>query len=179
MTSEPTGERVPRRPAVVEALGRVGVLLLLGLVLVVGPLGMSRLNDALGWPRWRVPGGRVLAGAIVAGVLALWLHASNLFVRVGHGTPFVTAPPRRLVTVGLYAHSRNPIYVGHVALLCAWFLGSGRVALLLYAAAVWAVIQAGIVWLEEPQLLRRFGAPYAEYTATVPRWLLLRPRRSR
>jgi protein-S-isoprenylcysteine O-methyltransferase Ste14 len=112
----------------------------------------------------------------MAGAVAVWLYCSRLFSRIGKGTPFINEPPKHLVTSGLYSHSRNPIYVAHVAFLLGWFLGSGCVALLPYTGVIIVLLHAFIVRWEEPGLRERFGEDYVRYTQTVPRWLFLRPR---
>ena len=48
-------------------------------------------------------------------------------------------------------------------------LGSAKV--LGYAALLWLVFHAALVWYEEPRLARRFGEPYKRYCRHVPRWL--------
>lgn len=165
-----------RLPPLTKALGKVAAILLLGLVLMLGPAGMIQLNQAWAWPRWQIPAGRVIGGGLMVGAVAVWLYCSSLFSRIGRGTPFITDPPRRLVTVGLYRYSRNPIYVAHVAFLCGWFLTFGHLTLLLYAAVWSVVIHAVIVRWEEPELRARFGEDFVHYARRVPRWLLIRPR---
>ena len=159
-----------------RALGRLAALFILLIVLVLGPVEMIRLNAAWSWPLWPIPAGRFIGGGLMLGAVAVWLYCSRLFARVGKGTPFVTEPPRHLVTAGLYRYSRNPIYVAHVAFLLGWFRRSGAVALLLYTAAIAALIHVTIVRLEEPGLRGRCGEDYVRYTRRVPRWLLIRPR---
>lgn len=138
---------------------------------VVLPEQAARLNAAQGWPRWQGWPGRVLAMPLLLGGLGVALHCLGLFVRLGKGTPVPLDPPRVLVPSGLYRFSRNPMYVGYVAIALGYFLWSGELALLLYAALFAAAIHAWIVWIEEPGLRRRFGASYADYTRRVPRWL--------
>lgn len=176
MSSKPDQAPIRRLLLLTEALGKVAAILLLGLVLVLGPMGMIRLNEAWGWPRWRVLAGQVIGGGLIVGAVAVWLYSSSLFSRIGGGTPFVVDPPKRLVTVGLYRYSRNPIYVAHLAFLCGWFLIFGHLTLLLYAAVWSVVIHAVIVRWEEPQLRARFGEDFVRYTRSVPRWLLMWPR---
>ena len=158
-----------------RVLGRITAIAILFVVLVEGPRRMIELNAEWQWPRWQVPAGRLIGGALMIGVVAVWLYCSRLFSRIGKGTPFVTEPPKQLVTAGLYRYSRNPIYVAHVAFLFGWFLRSGCPAVLLYTGVIVALIHAEILWWEEPGLRARFGADYVRYTHTVPRWLLIRP----
>ena len=42
---------------------------------------------------------------------------------------------------------------------------------MLYAVVVWLCFQSFIVFYEEPHLQRVFGETYAQYRASVGRWL--------
>ena len=148
----------------------------LGTVLVLAPAGAIQLNEACGWPRWQIPAGSIVGiGMILAGI-AVVLHSSGLFSRVGRGTPVPIEPPQHLVITGLYRYSRNPMYVAYVAILLGLFLDRGELSLVLYAV-IWAAVEANwVVWREEPELRQRFGEEYVRYTQQVPRWI---PRRLR
>lgn len=156
----------PRRIAA-AAWGVVFVALLF----VAGPVEMADLNREQGWPRLESGVARSLGAVLFASGLGVAVYCSGLFARLGRGTPVPFDPPTNLVVSGLYRHSRNPIYVADVMILLGIFLLSGELALLLYALGVGLFLQIFIVALEEPQLRRRFGAPYDEYTQRVPRWL--------
>ena len=169
------GSRFRRLPII---FGKVLALLILLIALLLGPIGMIRLNRAWDWPRWKLPAYQVIGGGLMVGAVAVWFYCSHLFSRVGKGTFFATEPPRHLVTTGLYRYSRNPIYVAHVAFLLGWFLLSGCPTVLLYTGLAIALIQAVIIWWEEAGLLDRFGEDYERYTQTVPRWLFIRSRRT-
>lgn len=177
MTSDADDTRFRPFGPLATALGKLGALVVLALVLVFGPLAMMALNDALTWPAWRIPAGPLIGGAFMATALAIWLYCTHVFERAGRGTPFITEPPKRLVTVGMYRYSRNPIYVGHLAILYGWFFIFGHPTLLLYAVAWTAILQAVILAWEEPHLRARFGEDFDRYARTVPRWFLIRPRR--
>ena len=143
----------------------------LGTVFILGPIGMVRLNEALGWPLWRNAVSEAIGGALMIASLALVLYCSNLFSRIGGGTPVPIEPPRHLVITGIYRYSRNPIYVGQVGFLLGLFLHRGEASLLLYAC-VWAgLVQTFVVRREEPELARRFGEAYERYRRSVPRWI--------
>jgi protein-S-isoprenylcysteine O-methyltransferase Ste14 len=117
------------------------------------------------WPPLRV------AGAALVGVgAAVLLLAFARFVVEGLGTPAPSAPTERLVVGGLYRYVRNPMYLAVVALIAGQALVLGRPVLLVYAAAVWAVVAAFVHWYEEPVLGRRFGARYDDYRRGVPAW---------
>jgi hypothetical protein len=75
---------------------------------------------------------------------------------------------QELVTTGMHARMRHPIYVAHLLNLAGWAIGSGLwVALVLFAASL-AVTFPLMIWLEERELAARFGASYREYQRTVP-----------
>ena len=75
---------------------------------------------------------------------------------------------QELVTTGLHARMRHPIYVAHLLNLVGWSLGSG----LLVNFVLFAISALGtfplMVWIEEHELEKRFGQRYREYKARVP-----------
>jgi protein-S-isoprenylcysteine O-methyltransferase Ste14 len=145
--------------------------LIVGTVLVAGPVGAVALNEALSWPRWQTSPGRIGGGALIAAGLVLALYCSHLFKARGDGTPVPLEPPRRLVRDGVYGYSRNPIYVADLTMLIGIFLHRGELALLLYAGLFALVVHVWIVTWEEPVLRERFGREYAAYEIDVPRWI--------
>ncbi|MGH2570191.1 MAG: methyltransferase family protein, partial [bacterium] len=76
-----------------------------------------------------------------------------------------------LVTGGLFAHSRNPLYVGNIAI----FLGLLAIvnSTLGWLAGVPAVLVAywALVLAEEEFLRNKFGEPYEAYCRDVPRFI--------
>src|SRR5689334_9233072 len=69
---------------------------------------------------------RVLAVMLFAGGIALFTWCIALFARVGQGTLAPWDPTQRLVAVGPYRHSRNPMITSVLTVLAAeaLFLGS-------------------------------------------------------
>jgi len=78
--------------------------------------------------------------------------------------------PDRLVTDGIYAHVRNPMYLGHMIYLSGLTLltRSPVAAGYLAGAVPWYNARAAA---DEARLQERFGEEYANYRAAVPRWL--------
>jgi protein-S-isoprenylcysteine O-methyltransferase Ste14 len=112
------------------------------------------------------------AGApLLALGVGLLLWCVRDFYVAGRGSLAPSAPPRRLVTVGLYRHSRNPMYVAVLITLAGWAVLFGAARLWGYAAAVAAAFQLRVVYGEEPWLARRHAEDWAAYRARVPRWL--------
>ena len=112
---------------------------------------------------------------LALGVLLLLWCVRDFYV-VGRGTLAPWAPPERLVTVGLYRVSRNPMYVAVLGILVGWALCFGSPALWIYAAGIAVAFQLRIVYGEEPWLARTHGDAWTAYAARVPRWLLPLPR---
>jgi protein-S-isoprenylcysteine O-methyltransferase Ste14 len=119
-----------------------------------------------GWP---VIGAVVL----VAGFTVLLWCVRDFFV-AGRGTLAPWDPPRRLVVVGLYRLTRNPMYVGVLILVAGWALRAGSVPLAVYDVLLVVGFHARVVLAEEPWLARTFPTEWRAYAAAVPRWGLAR-----
>ncbi len=73
----------------------------------------------------------------------------------------------RLVTSGIRAQVRHPIYLGHLCEMLAWSVGTGLlVCWLLMGLAI--VTGAVMIQMEDAELEKRFGADYLAYRRTVP-----------
>jgi protein-S-isoprenylcysteine O-methyltransferase Ste14 len=105
----------------------------------------------------------------IGAILLLWC-ARDFYV-AGHGTLAPWAPPERLVIVGLYRVSRNPMYIAVMLMLCGWALAYRSRPLWIYALAVMVLFHLRVVFGEEPWLARTHREQWAWYKATVPRWL--------
>ncbi|MGB6007205.1 methyltransferase family protein [Castellaniella sp.] len=78
--------------------------------------------------------------------------------------------PDKLVTTGIFAFSRNPIYVGFAFIVLGQFLVFPNWILLVYVgAATWLFHRQ--VLLEERFLKRHYGQEYLEYCGRVRRYL--------
>ncbi|MGF6176860.1 methyltransferase family protein [Ensifer sp. 4252] len=75
-----------------------------------------------------------------------------------------------LVTSGLYAFSRNPIYVGMVTALIGTVLAVPNVVSVALALSAWISISYQIR-MEEAHLARAFGEAYIAYCKRVRRWI--------
>ena len=114
----------------------------------------------------------IIAGGvllIVAGV-ALVILARQAFARRGQPTD-PGRPTSTLVTTGVFAVSRNPLYLGGVCVLAglALVVNLPWVLVLLLPAII--ACHVLLIAPEERYLAARFGAQYRTYAATVPRWI--------
>ncbi len=93
------------------------------------------------------------------------------FLVIGRGTLAPWDPPKHLVIVGLYRYSRNPMYVAIINILAGWALIGGSPLLAAYSLVMATVFYLRVVYGEEPELAKQFGAEWIDYTKKVPRWL--------
>lgn len=76
-----------------------------------------------------------------------------------------------LVTTGIYAHSRNPMYLGNILIAWGYLAAYGNLAMLALGGVAYLVAYIAIMQAEEQYLASKFGGPYEEYRRAVPRWL--------
>jgi len=109
------------------------------------------------------------AGLAVIGLIVM-THALRAFRKAGTNVE-TPKPATTLVTDGIYARSRNPMYVSLLLLFAAIavFANSAWFALLLVIYLV--MLRFGVVAREERYLERKFGETYDAYRAHVRRWL--------
>jgi protein-S-isoprenylcysteine O-methyltransferase Ste14 len=72
-----------------------------------------------------------------------------------------------LVTTGIRARVRHPVYLGHLCEMLAWSIGTGLIVcwmLTAFAIATGAVM----IQMEDAELEKRFGADYSVYRRSVP-----------
>ncbi|MGD0879913.1 MAG: isoprenylcysteine carboxylmethyltransferase family protein [Anaerolineales bacterium] len=100
-------------------------------------------------------------------LLLLWsLVSFGKSFRVG----IDTAHPDRLITSGVFAISRNPIYVAFALILLGQFLlFSNWILLVFLVAAAWLFHRQ--VLLEEGFLKKHYGQEYSDYCQRVRRYL--------
>lgn len=96
------------------------------------------------------------------------------FVQVPRDGDNKRAHAEALFTDGMFAISRNPLYVGNVTIYAGVFLMHGAPLIVLCGIGLFWLIYEAIIANEERFLRARFGDAYRIYCAAVPRWL---PRR--
>ena len=74
---------------------------------------------------------------------------------------------QRLVTSGIRARVRHPVYAGHLCELIGWSLGTGLAVI--YVLTGFAILTGAVmIRMEDDELERRFGEPYRQYRQTTP-----------
>lgn len=106
---------------------------------------------------------------VAIALLIIIIAALGFFRAKTHIEPW--KPTTSIISNGIYAHSRNPIYLG----FCIACVGIG-----LILNSYWVILSfiplAGLLYylvirLEEKYLQNKFGEEYLTYRQTVRRWL--------
>jgi protein-S-isoprenylcysteine O-methyltransferase Ste14 len=79
--------------------------------------------------------------------------------------------PEHLVTDGLFAYSRNPVYVGMISGLAGIVVVLGTLTPILVVPAFAIVIRTRFIAVEERMLEERFADAYRDYAKRVHRWI--------
>jgi protein-S-isoprenylcysteine O-methyltransferase Ste14 len=109
-------------------------------------------------------------GVLLCGVGLLLLTLSLVSFGRSFRVGIDQEQPDELVTTGIFAFSRNPIYVAFGLVLLGQFLVfSNWILLVFLVAGVWLFHRQ--VVREEGSLRAHYGEPYAAYSARVRRYL--------
>jgi protein-S-isoprenylcysteine O-methyltransferase Ste14 len=128
---------------------------------ITRPWRTIRLYDApLAW-----------APAAALFALGIWLYfqSSHDFSRtqIGGVPELLERPDQHLVTTGIRARVRHPLYLAHLVEMLAWSLGSGLTVC--YALTAFAMVTGALMMrMEDNELEERFGAEYVKYRQGVP-----------
>jgi len=79
--------------------------------------------------------------------------------------------PSALATDGLFAFSRNPVYLGMMTGLVGIFIILGSLTPVIMIPVFFLIIRTIVIPFEEKMMEATFGDAYREYRARVRRWL--------
>lgn len=105
-------------------------------------------------------------------VVGFWLYREagvNFSKQQLYGLPELKAEgtEQRLVTTGIRARVRHPVYLAHLFEMLAWSVGTGLAVC--YGLTAFAVVMGAVmIGKEDAELSRRFGEEYRAYKAAVP-----------
>lgn len=120
-----------------------------------------------------------------AGADGLWMAAGLVVLAAGQGLRIATIGldyirrggrdgrihADRLVTGGLFACCRNPMYTGNVAMVIGFVLITANPITVIVGTLAGVAIYRAIIAAEEGFLRQAFGSAYEDYCRSVPRWL--------
>ena len=136
------------------------------------------LAVGMGLHAWVLPFGLPMAGllrwtfaAVFLGVgVALLLAAFGLFQKTGQDPKPWEATPE-IISTGIYAHTRNPMYVGMGFLQAGLGVALANGWVVLFVPVTCWVIGRIAIRHEEAYLTEKFGPVYTDYQRSVRRWL--------
>jgi protein-S-isoprenylcysteine O-methyltransferase Ste14 len=142
-------------------------------VLFVGGLGAGVLLDRYLPGAIRLPAGIMLefAGVVLGAAGLAMVYTGIITFRRARTAVYPNRPASQVVDHGIYAYTRNPMYVG----LTGFYLGGALLlhslaALLLLPLVVW-LVQSLVIVREERHLQAAFPEAYTAYRTRVRRWL--------
>ena len=132
------------------------------------------LDSALSFPRVPpFPWNLALGSLVFFPALATGIISTRQLYAEGLGLPWGEADRRvqstRLVTEGMYAHTRNPMTLGYSLLPCGMGIMFRSPGMAIFVPALVLLVGVSILKLvEEPNLEERFGEEYLAYKARTP-----------
>lgn len=133
---------------------------------------------ALGWvvtllvdDPWALPGARVPVGWVLVAFFVMWNGWCLLLFR-RHRTGLLPGQPTTsMLERGPYRWSRNPLYLGMLALYVALALLLPTLWGLLLTPLAVVLVEWGAIHPEERFLREKFGTAYEAYSGRVRRWV--------
>ena len=109
-----------------------------------------------------------LLGLIVS--VSIFISAFNLFSSYKED-PLPITTTKRLIKTGIFAYTRNPIYLSFVGFNISMFLVFENVMYFLSAIGLAIWLHNWVIKIEEEYLLDKFSDQFERYKGAVNRWL--------
>ena len=113
----------------------------------------------------------VVVGLAIGAAGLAFMGWGYLSLRAKGATVKTYLPAENMAHEGAFDHSRNPMYVGFVALLVAGAVTFDSLPFLVAAIVLFFYFDRFVIRREEQYLQRAFGVDYDAYCARVRRWL--------
>ena len=111
----------------------------------------------------------------------IYLWTAISFLLKGKGTPaifftkiigfIIGEEPVKMVSYGLYKHSRNPMYLGVITTTIGEGIFYQYSNVLWYALSLVVIFNLVVIFIEEPHLEQKFGDEYKAYKKKTIRWV--------
>ena len=126
-----------------------------------------------------LPGPRVFVDPLRAALVGLIVAAAGQTIRAATiGLAYIVRGGRGhrvyaddLVTGGLFAHVRNPLYVGKFFMAVGVGIAANSWPAFVGICAAYGFMYHAVVLAEEQYLRGKFGAEFDDYCRRVPRWV--------
>ena len=86
--------------------------------------------------------------------------------------PFPNSHTKRIIKTGIFAYTRNPIYISFILFHLSMFLVFENVIYFLCSIGLAIWIHNFVIQKEESYLNEKFGDEFLRYCASVKRWLI-------
>mgnify|MGYP002141191003 CR=1 FL=1 len=131
--------------------------------------GLAKIDD---WAFVSIPASEWIATMLaISGVAVIFIAAHSFLLVKTTANPMTPQLTMTLVRNGIYAISRNPMYVGFVFLLLAWGVYLQNMLALLWMPTFMVYMNRFQILPEERVLESKFGEDYKCYLRSVRRWL--------
>lgn len=140
----------------------VAIFLLLFLVIPIGIVYLFHLS----WSLSSIFPYGILPGAILI-ITGTWIISRGIKgLRLSHGVAGRDQGDV-LVTTGIFAYTRNPMYFGAILMILGWFLVSAFTFILI-STVLFLLVFFIVAKSEEKQLEQKYGKKYRAYKRKVP-----------
>jgi len=140
------------------------------LLFVLSPslLLSKNIDEMLALPKILIPTLNVYLGIplFIIG-LTLFIWTTLLFFRVGEGTQIPLMPTQKLVTSGPFAYCRNPMVLGVILFISGLGVLFNSFSFITVGLVIPSLYLIYIKFIEEKELMIRFGQEYFEYKKHV------------
>lgn len=113
---------------------------------------------------------KAIAAILIVMYLLFFISALRRFI-VSKNTLVTIRPASSLETSGIYAFTRNPMYISLVCLYTGLAIFFGNWWTLILIPVLVAAVQLYVIKKEEQYLQQAFGSNYDEYKNRVRRWI--------
>jgi len=103
--------------------------------------------------------------------LIFFFSGFNLFKSYKEN-PIPTSDTKRLIKTGIFAYTRNPIYLALILFLFSMFLVFENIMYLLSSLGLFIWLNNYVIKEEENYLMNKFGDEFIRYCGAVKRWLI-------
>lgn len=104
---------------------------------------------------------------IIMGFLPI-IKAKDSFTK--YKTTHTFSDPSHLIIDGIFAKSRNPVYLGYFVMLLGFALANRNILAMIIPFCNLALLNFYFIPFEEKMLERIFGNEYLDYKSKVKRW---------
>ena len=104
------------------------------------------------------------------GSLGIFFSGFNIF-KTYDENPVPTSSTNKIIKTGIFAYTRNPIYLSFIIFLLSMFFVFENVMYFLSAVAMAVWLHNYVIKEEEKFLIDKFPDEFDRYMATVKRWI--------